>query len=395
MEALQCSIRNHMTCYRRFEGVIKNGSIDCHNVRELFFDDAQLDGTQSRGLALGARVSFAVLVDESGKPHAFDLHAASHAPSIPVKKKEGEAPGVAIPMSVSRQSRSAPETAVRVPGITDRRFWGTLVKWNSNGGFGFIECPEVSAALGVGSDVFLHSAQVGNFQVGARISFGVFLNKDGKPQAKDLQPDAAAPMGIKRPLAAPMSNQVPMMPQKPGKRAVGSVQGDAPPSAAEMPGVTDGKVFYGTLTSWNDRGGFGFIDNAELKAMFGKDVFLHTAQRGNFLVGAEISFEVFLNKDGRPQAKHLFSIADAPQSSAEMPGVTDHVYFGKILQFNEDAGFGFIECPDLKNIFPSSDIFLHRAQRGSFATGSVVCFQVFLNKNGKPQAKNLRPGHVA
>merc|ERR1712087_369985 len=75
-----------------------------------------------------------------------------------------------------------PESSAEMPGVTDQRFVGTIKSFNEQRGFGFIECDELMEQFG--GDTFLHNVQMQGFEVGQRVSFAVFLNKDGKPQGK-------------------------------------------------------------------------------------------------------------------------------------------------------------------------------------------------------------------
>merc|ERR1740123_436185 len=72
-----------------------------------------------------------------------------------------------------------------VPGLTDRRFEGVLKLWVEDKGFGFIMCEDIRKRYP--DDVFLHSNQKRNFGRGDHVSFGVFLNFKGKPQATELR----------------------------------------------------------------------------------------------------------------------------------------------------------------------------------------------------------------
>merc|ERR1712118_631232 len=67
----------------------------------------------------------------------------------------------------------------------DRRFTGRIKSFNTEKGYGFIESPEAYQVYG--RDVFLHKAHVGSFAVGAVVSFQAQLNKEGMPQARELQ----------------------------------------------------------------------------------------------------------------------------------------------------------------------------------------------------------------
>mmetsp|Transcript_80290 Transcript_80290/g.227380 ORF Transcript_80290/g.227380 Transcript_80290/m.227380 type:complete len:304 (+) Transcript_80290:108-1019(+) len=70
-------------------------------------------------------------------------------------------------------------------------FVGVIKRFNPTSGFGFIACDEVKA-LGYDNDVFLHSSQFGNFEVGARVKFTCYLNTKNQPQCRDLE-DASDP----------------------------------------------------------------------------------------------------------------------------------------------------------------------------------------------------------
>lgn len=81
---------------------------------------------------------------------------------------------------------SAPKSAMEYPGVTDSRHVGTIYSFDQVKNFGFIKCPTLYGVFN--RDVFLHRAQLGNFTLGSTVEFGVFLNKNGHPQAKDLLP---------------------------------------------------------------------------------------------------------------------------------------------------------------------------------------------------------------
>jgi len=85
-----------------------------------------------------------------------------------------------------------PPNAEPVFGITDRRFEGIIRSFNDQEGYGFLKCDsfdKVWAERGYSkNDVFVHRNQKGTFVQGDAVSFGVFLNFRGKPQATDLRP---------------------------------------------------------------------------------------------------------------------------------------------------------------------------------------------------------------
>lgn len=59
--------------------------------------------------------------------------------------------------------------------------------------------------------------------------------------------------------------------------------------------------------------------------------------------------------------------------------------YGVIKSFNASKGYGFIDCPQVKEVF-MADVFLHSLQAGDFKQGDRVKFTVGLNEKFKPQA---------
>jgi len=70
------------------------------------------------------------------------------------------------------------------------RYRGRIKSFNPEKGFGFIDCADTYAQFN--RDVFLHKAQFGDMTVGTEVTFLVETNKQGMPQAKDLQVFGAA-----------------------------------------------------------------------------------------------------------------------------------------------------------------------------------------------------------
>lgn len=79
-----------------------------------------------------------------------------------------------------------------------------------------------------------------------------------------------------------------------------------------------------------------------------------------------------------------------PSEMKLVPGVTDRRFEGRLKLWFEDKGYGFIECEDLRKIYPEIDVFLHENQRRHFSRGDYISFSVFLNYRGKPQGTELR-----
>merc|ERR1719510_1535025 len=84
------------------------------------------------------------------------------------------------------------------------RFTGIIVSYKPEEGYGFIQCPQLHDIFG--RDVFLHRLQIGRYDVGAFVSFGVFLNKNSQPQAKELAvPQRPADEGLAAVAAGPLT----------------------------------------------------------------------------------------------------------------------------------------------------------------------------------------------
>merc|ERR1719265_296543 len=73
------------------------------------------------------------------------------------------------------------------------------------------------------------------------------------------------------------------------------------------PGGMSGR-YTGRIKSFNAKQGFGFIECPEVHSMYGRDVFLHKAQIGDFKVGTEVIFNIEPNKQGMPQARDLSTL---------------------------------------------------------------------------------------
>jgi len=113
--------------------------------------------------------------------------APAKGKSAPKGFEKGFAPGKSGKAYNSANPTETPQTQSEMPGVTDMRFSGVLKSFNDAKGFGFIASPDLVAAYGQQCDVFVHSAQMKQFDVGANVSFQPILNKQGKPQAVELE----------------------------------------------------------------------------------------------------------------------------------------------------------------------------------------------------------------
>merc|ERR1711972_955810 len=75
--------------------------------------------------------------------------------------------------------------------------------------------------------------------------------------------------------------------------------------------------FYGTIKSFSETNGYGFIDCPELKAQYNNDVFLNFRDLNGHQVGETVQFSAYLNEQGKPQAKDVQGAAAAKKQKQD------------------------------------------------------------------------------
>eukprot|EP00930_Biecheleria_cincta_P020104 TRINITY_DN15188_c0_g1_i1.p1 TRINITY_DN15188_c0_g1~~TRINITY_DN15188_c0_g1_i1.p1 ORF type:complete len:380 (-),score=64.74 TRINITY_DN15188_c0_g1_i1:208-1347(-) len=310
------SENRHTGTIKSFVHAKNYGFIHSPLLQEMFGCDVWLHGSQYSGQEMGTVITFAVFLNKEHKPQAFDLippkdsaggaiadwrqnkgmrsvfgsdaagsdfgssrgmpHGMqqgmdammnvmqSMMPEQPVVRMQGPSGGIRGVVPWDRAPAPAP---VNNPDAELGSYFGTVKSFVTKSNYGFIECPDLKAA-GYANDVWVHGDQMKDFrEPGTQVRFIAFLNPKGQPQAKALQ------------LAAPRR------------------------------GIDDQDVigtFPGVIKSFSKmEKGYGFIECPALKEQGYNDVFLHREQLGNFDVGSEVAFTVFLNKKGQPQARDL------------------------------------------------------------------------------------------
>eukprot|EP00927_Polykrikos_kofoidii_P056288 TRINITY_DN5043_c0_g1_i2.p1 TRINITY_DN5043_c0_g1~~TRINITY_DN5043_c0_g1_i2.p1 ORF type:complete len:327 (+),score=56.70 TRINITY_DN5043_c0_g1_i2:147-1127(+) len=165
-----------------------------------------------------------------------------------------------------------------------------------------------------------------------------------------------------------------------------------------------GKRLQGSLKSYSDNNGYGFIECNETMDLFKADVYVARRQveACRASVGATVSFNVVLTKDGKPQARNVSVETPGPQQASAVrprdasgrPGgeqdghanMNERRCVGTIKSFGQNTGFGFIDSPEVCG----GDVFLHKSQIGRFQVGDQVCFTLqFEPERGRPRAKDL------
>jgi len=325
--------------------------------------------------------------------------------------------------------------------MLEQRAVGPIKFFNSQKGYGFIECPEVREAFG--HDVYLHQAQIGPFEQGSEVSFAVLLSKDRKPQAFDLAP-ARKDMDVRslwQTSAKGSGKGSDWMPlavaaQRGGssgqKGQRGHVKGKGG-GGRKGPSLHDlahrqecngwrsggqGKDYYSASSdnfhggpsrnsdshghnswgaadsqdSYSSRGGTrGDSDRSswEGAGYAGKDSW---DARGDAWsssgAGGGWSSDHGGWRASHDARKSNGKSRDSSQGAEQVLDITNRRFEGVVKSFKAQSGFGFITCTELQGQY-SNDVFVHHTQLYDFKEGDHVAFTVHLNKEGKPQAYDL------
>jgi len=79
-----------------------------------------------------------------------------------------------------------------------------------------------------------------------------------------------------------------------------------------------------------------------------------------------------------------------PVPDPSVPGITDVSFQSKVVMISREKTFGFITCPpELGDKVGNKDIFIHKADVGSFQVNDDVSFYVRLHRDGRPQARDI------
>jgi len=171
---------------RRLKGIVKStgkdyGFVICSDLVEHFGkEEIYVHATNLEGFQAGDKVNFAVLVNEQLKPQAVRLQSGHQVPG-----DMGNASKRFRTDAGAGDIGEASKSAVEVPGVTDRRFVGTVKSRGKD--YGFVLCEEFAFAYQHGDNVYVHVTSLRDFKPGDQVSFAVLVNEKGKPQAVDLQ----------------------------------------------------------------------------------------------------------------------------------------------------------------------------------------------------------------
>ncbi|CAK9042293.1 unnamed protein product [Durusdinium trenchii] len=212
--------------------------------------------------------------------------AGADAQSRPNEEPRNEMPRLEKPHApVAKAETFDGRPSPNMSGGGSSRYTGVLKVFKQESGYGFIDCEELKKLYGC--DVFMNQGIEGGIVVGSIVSFTIELDKNGRPQAREAR------------LEADKENE--------------DDQGDH----RLRIGDALGKVFKGTVKSFNVSRGFGFLTAPELQRLFpGKDVYVAQTQVPDnrpLTSGFEVEFTLHVTQQGQPQAKDLKLMNTSPE----------------------------------------------------------------------------------
>mmetsp|Transcript_65852 Transcript_65852/g.157381 ORF Transcript_65852/g.157381 Transcript_65852/m.157381 type:complete len:381 (+) Transcript_65852:82-1224(+) len=322
--------------------------------KDVFLLRSQLIGVQS--VTKNSQVSFSV-IDNGRGPEAASVQVLYEAPP------DGSA---FAPSSTTMQA--AP--AMNIVGAT---FVGTIKSFNPSSGWGHITCAETERLFG--KDVFFMKSQVpgGNILKGTEVTFNVAQGQKG-PEAQNIRPTQGQVQANGGHHMMPTMAAMPTMsmPAVPTMAAANLVSKQAPINNA----------YVGAIKSYNEEKGWGHIECPQTHLLYGKDIFvLRSALGGNIVRPSDkVVFNVTMGMKG-PEACNVKLVSHSQ---------TD-VFAGTIKMWNEEKGWGFIECDETRQIY-GKDIFLHKNELfgNNPVLGEAVQFSVRFSDQGRPEATSVQ-----
>lgn len=155
----------------------------------------------------------------------------------------------------------------------------------------------------------------------------------------------------------------------------------------------DPEEVVGTLKSFNKGTSYGFISSPQVPG----DIFLQGSQLPDdtpLEPGRPLRFTLSRDAKGRPQARAVTWLAPPP-GPLPMPATEKvvHVrYTGHLKSMGDN--YGFIECAETFRAY-GVDVYLKRCQlKHDWQTQQVISFEVAMDGQGRPQAKNVQCDEV-
>jgi len=263
---------------RRAKGSVKSYNkdkgyafIECNELREVFGNDVWVHHKQMVGFDLGSQVNFAVALNKDNKPQAFDLCSEDASGGRFAADKGGGKGG-------GGKGYDAYGPA------------GGKGGYDRPPGF-FGDAPPAPYSAGKGKSKGGGGAPTMTIQIGQR---------------RDHHEQRPSPYSGGGPGLSGRPSSGKSAPSSAGKSSGGKdSKGKGGPNVAEELGT-----FTGTIKSFSEKNGYGFVDSQDLKQMgHQSDCFMHHMQFQGFAVGDAVDFTAYLTSKGQLQCKDLQAVS--------------------------------------------------------------------------------------
>lgn len=162
-------------------------------------------------------------------------------------------------------------------------------------------------------------------------------------------------------------------------------------------------AFVGVVSRLSVIEGTGAIECQETAEKYhgAAEVVIPRDQLIGLQVGDTVVFQVNAEQPGRAvQASFARKVAELSQQRQRIlaweaplpaPGAQESAqeYTGNVASFQPSRGFGYLSCPQTKQLY-GSDVLIHRDQFTELCVGDSVLFRVALNPKGVPVARGVR-----
>lgn len=326
---------------RKGYGFLKHDAIYKLCGHDVFFLKGQL-----RSSEVGARVRFRVEIDSAGRPRVCDGRLSDERPN---------------PAETGR--------VMTLEECLSSVHDGVVADYDEARGRGFLRNRRLHRLFG--KDVLFHKGQFADSNVGDAVRFGVELDLDGRPRARHASEVEADLAGLRK------------------RKNV--AKGGAATSVAEetltIETLTTSR-HEGVIYQFSEAKGYGFIRNAEIHKLCGRDVFITADLFAGYEVGANVTFSVELTADGLPRARSVQSQGGAPIVQAlTTESILTRELCGAITEYDEARGFGFIRNGEVHRLC-GKDVFFRRGEFPGKTVGDPVNFRVALDAAGRPRTKD-------
>lgn len=427
------------------------GFIECDETFQTYGRDVYV-GAQafhSGKVRVGHMVDFNVEVGRDGNPVAQMIYLVRDHEGRPVRDDEGgkavgkaskgakasktqnakasskKPPATSPPASllkpkksiISQSKQAAAKEEIVEPSDDSEAYYGTVKSFNAKSSYGFVECEATFEEYG--HDIQIPKGVASSLSAGDEVGFKIALNDDGMPVVVQIWPAYEAPPsagGVKR-------KQVQGTPQdankkkakleeeiaeeeleeealeedfvemeefaEEGEEALEEIVEEEVEEEEEEPGenIEGGELFEGEVISYDMGLGRGFINSEGLSATFGADVYVHrrVLAQARAKVGDVVRFAVHVNKQELPQASAPLEIVKSNGPKFE--------YGGIVKSFSEKSGYGFVDCPELREEY-GRDVYLPGSKARGYSSGMEVFFNVDLNPEGMPVVSDIHPAKI-